>query len=154
MVACSLCGKLTVIHLNKKLTTFLCSSTFALNPVIGLHLVPVEGVDILTLIFKIHFNLIFLLLSACYKSSLLLRLYVFNSCGRWRCVFGCVFPLTLHQKKQPQARRPDLSCTVSISIHFTLLMPIQHSFPRHFFFCLSFNLLFSLEGVQVTAVSI
>jgi hypothetical protein len=111
----------------------LCSSTFAQNPVMRLHLVPVEPVDILTLIFKIHFNIIFLLLLACYKSSVLLRLYGFSFYGRWRCVFGCVFPLTLHQEKQPQARRPDLSCTVSISIYFTLVMPIQPSFPRHFF---------------------
>jgi hypothetical protein len=119
--------------MNIKLTAFLCSSTFALNPVMGLHLVPVEAVDILTLIFKIHFNTIFLLLLACYKNSLLLRFYVFNSCGRWRCVFGCVFPRTLHQEKQPQAKRTDLSCTVSISIYFALLMPIQSSFPRHLF---------------------
>jgi len=87
----------------------------------GLHLVPVEAVDILTLIFKTHFNIIFLILLACYKSSLLLRLYVFISCGRRRCVFGCVFPLTLQQKKQPQARRPDLTCTVSISIYLLSL---------------------------------
>ena len=131
MVVCSLFRKLTVTHLNKKLTTFLCSSTFALNPLIGLHLVPIKAVDILTLIFKIHFNIIFLLLFACYKSSLLLRLYVFNSSGRWSCVFGRVFPLTLDQKKQPQARRRDLSCTVSISIYFALLVPIQSSFPRY-----------------------
>ena len=62
--------------------------SMSIKPVMGLHLVPVEAVDILTLIFKIHFNIIFLLLLACYKSSLLLRLYGFNSFGRWRCDLG------------------------------------------------------------------
>jgi hypothetical protein len=114
-------GKLTVTHLKKKLTAFFCSSTFALNPAMGFHIGPFEAVDILTLIFKIHFNIIFLVLLAGHKSSLLLWLYGFSSCGRWLYVFGCVLPLTLHQKKQPQARRPDLSCTVSISIYLLFL---------------------------------
>jgi len=134
VVTCSLFGKLTFTYLNKKLTALFCSSTFTLNAVMGLHFVPVEAVDILTLIFKIHFNIIFLILLSCYKSSLILRLYGFNSCGRWRCVFGCVFPLTLQQKKQPQARRPDLFNLYCLHFYLlTLLMPVQPLFPRHFF---------------------
>jgi hypothetical protein len=60
VVSSSLFGKPTFINLNKKkITFFLCSSSFALNPVMWLHLLPVEAVDFLTLIFKIHFNIIF-----------------------------------------------------------------------------------------------
>jgi hypothetical protein len=121
--------------------------------VMGLHLLPVEAVDILTLIFKIHFNIIFLLLLACYKSSLLLRLYGFSSCGKWRCVFGCVFPshFTRRNSHKPEGLTyPVLSPFIPISLFLCLYKPLSLGT----FFCLSFNLLFLLEGVQVTAVSI
>lgn len=61
-IACSLPGKLTVAHFTKFNCVFLHHVSlviFSLNPVTGRHLVPVEAVDILTLIVKIHFNITF-----------------------------------------------------------------------------------------------